>query len=172
MNKKILIVVAIMLTLTHSKLFCDQIITFFFKPYPSILDKDKMIKKANRFARPEKLAQYALEGKLNQYMISGIFCAYNGYLSISDLNGQVIFPRRHRDNEVFILITDIIVPIFMTGNTIHHWEIEKENPAKMYHIKRMQDRAIGLHFWEVKEVEVPADRRIDKETIVVMAKPK
>jgi len=172
MNKKFFIAIVITIALAHSRLFCDQIITFFFKPYPSIKDQNKITKKINKLARPEKLALYAIEAKLDQYMTSGIFCAYNGYLSISDLNGQVIFPRRHKDNEVNILVTDIIFPVFMIGNTIDHWEIEKENPAKMYHIKRMRDRAIGLYFWEVKETEVPKNRIIDMETVVVMTKPK
>ena len=171
-TKKFFLFVTIVITLTHSILICDQIITFFMKPFPTIpglKDKNKTLQKIKR---PGKLAQYILRAMLNEYEPSGIFCTYDGYLTASDLNGQVIFPRRHKDPAINLLITNKMVPIFMLGNTIHHWEIEQGTPAQMYVVKRNLDRSVSAYFWDVQEVELPKDRRITLDTIVIMAKPK
>ena len=129
-------------------------------------------KKVKKLSRPGKLAKYIVKAAFKKYISSGIFCTYYGYLTASDLNGQVIFPRKVKDPELNIIITNRIIPIAMGGNTLHHWEIDPGTPAKMYSFSRRFDREIGAHFWETKEIELPKDERIDKHTIVVIGKPK
>jgi len=174
MNKKSFAIASILIVLTNSNLFCDQIITFFFRPYPTptINDKKDMLKKINKLSDPKKLSKYAIKSHFNDYMASGIFSTYDGYLTISDLNGQTILPRRHTAPQVNILVTELIVPIFMTGHTIHHWEIEKGTPAKMYTMTRIQDKETRLYFWDTKKTKIPESQRIDIKTIVILAKPK
>jgi len=171
-NKKLFLFVAMVISLLHSTLVGDQIITFFMRPFPTTTEFKKPNRTLQKIKKPQKLSQYILRAMVKKYIPSGIFCTYKGYVTASDLNGQVIFPRRHKDPIINLLITNKIVPIFMLGNTIHHWEIEEKTPAKMYQVERKLDRSAGAYFWEVQPVPVPQNRIITENIIVILAKPK
>jgi len=172
-NKKIFNkIILFSLIIFNSKICCDNIITFFLRPYPQIHDAQKALKKIKKMTRPEKYAKYALEAATNRYFTSGIFGTYMGYLDLSDLNGQIMFPRRHNKPSLNIAITKHIYPVLMLENTVHHWKISDRSKATMYNIERKYDILAKTYFWETKKIEIPQDNIISKDTIVIIAKPK
>ena len=64
--------------------------------------------------------------------ISGIFATYGGFLTVSDLNGEITFPRKHRKPFIYLIITEKMSPIIRSGNTIDHWELVEDTPVEMY----------------------------------------
>jgi len=173
MNKrKILIIIAIAGISLNIPIFCKNIITFFMKPYPTIYPKEVAIRKAKKLKKPGKLSKYMLKAMLNKHVVSGIFFTYGGYLAISDLNGQVTFPREHAAPEITLLITNNIIPIMMLHNTVAHWKIENNIPVKVYKVKRKEDKESESFIWDVKRIKPPENNIISNNTIVIMANPK
>ncbi|MFC1842468.1 hypothetical protein ACFLYU_02305 [Candidatus Dependentiae bacterium] len=174
-HKKIIVITAILTTSIHTRIGCDQIITFFLKPYPIVNQKAVALKRAKKIGKLGKMPKYSLRA-LNKYFTSGIFSTYEGYLAISDLNGQVIFPRKlamkDKDPKLHIIVTRHIAPILMLENTVHHWEVSNRAFAKIYSIERKKDAATRTYFWDVKEAEIPEDNILSRDTIVIIAKPK
>lgn len=102
----------------------------------------------------------------------GIFSTYGGNLAITDINGQTTFPRRTQKNAVDLLITDKIAPIFSIKNTIAYWEIDEDaKGAKFYSVDRKHDEETNLYYWDVREKDIPQDRRIGLHTITIFADP-
>jgi len=151
---------------------CDQTITLFMRPYPLAPDNNFTKSYVKKFKKPGKIASRHFHGILQKDITSGIFSSYAGYLSSSDSNGQTSFPRKHEDPLLYLLITNKITPNIITGNTIHHWELEPGSPAEMYKIERKKDYEAELFYWDVKKVSLPKNDRIPLNTIIVFAKPK
>lgn len=150
----------------------DNIITYFLKPYP-LTEHDAYSKKINRkLSKPGKIAKHTANGIINRPWIDGIFSSYAGFLEVSDDEGRTLFPRRHEEPKVTLLITSKITPIIMTGNTVHHWELEKGTPAYMVTIQREQDLTTNLYFWNVIEMDLPQNNIVPLDTVVLFAKPK
>ena len=76
----------------HS-LFAEQLITLFLKPYPVISDKEASEKLAPKFISWAKCSQRAQNISIPA-PVSGIFATYGGFLTVSDLNGEISFPRK------------------------------------------------------------------------------
>lgn len=176
-NKKIIILY--LLTIINTKIKCDDIITFFFKQFPTFIKEERMrtdgdnaIKRINKFGQPKKLADYTLRAASSNYLTTGIFCIYEGFITASDLNGQIIFPRRQNDPKVTIVVSKSITPIIMIENTVHHWKISNPKTAKMFELERKTDKFTKTSFWETKEVEIPNDRIIPEYSITIIANPK
>lgn len=145
---------------------CDAAISMFMRQYPLTREYTE------KMQIPGKIASHTVHSILGKDPISGIFCTYAGYLDMSDNNGQVLFPRNHENPDIYLLITPSITPIIMAGATIHHWEIDKGAPARMYHAVRKQDDKTGLFIWDVQEAPLPEDGWVPLESILVFAKPK
>lgn len=160
-----------LLTIITKNIKCDEIITFFFKPFPTN-NANIAAKRASKISIPGKLQKYTLKAMTKSHLTAGIFCIYSGYITTSDLNGQVIFPRKHIEPKITIIVTRSITPIIMLENTVHHWEIANRNITKMYEVERKHDAATRAYFWDTKEVKIPADNIISEDSIVIIANPK
>ena len=128
-----------------------------------------------------------------------IFALYHGYIALSDDLGQITFPRQTHKTNFKVLITDKIEPVFMFPNTISHWEIPHDTPAKIFNIERKEDPTFSLRqgfdrqvaesavypeqgrrgghgkklsYWRVESGQAPKDKRIPLETMIIIAKPK
>lgn len=150
-------------------LLCDQIITLFLQPYPLVTTDTSATTIVNQLKKPRQLAQYSIHGTLQKHVNSGVFASYKGYVTASDNNGQIVFPRRHLEPRVTILVTSKIVPVIMVHNTISHWELEKGTPAAMYVAERKQDMPSELYYWDVKQVPLPKDNRLTPQTLIIFA---
>lgn len=148
------------------------VITFYIRPYPSI----------SMPTSPQTAQQthYATESKtsvpLEYYLLSspsniGILATYGGYLAVSDLTGQIMFPRRHEKPSMHLLVTNKITPVIMIANTIHHWEIQLGIPAQMYLIERREDPQTNLLYWDVQQTTLPENNIIPLDTITILASP-
>ncbi|MDR3645956.1 MAG: hypothetical protein P4L22_00260 [Candidatus Babeliales bacterium] len=147
-----------------------NIISFFLKEYPEkagINNVDNTIKECN-------ILKNHFQTICQSHNIShnfAIFSTYAGYLSMSNTNGQISFPRKVINNSINLLVTNKVNPVFMFGSTIAFWEIQDPN-AKMYFLERSQDKETKLFFWETKEKPLPKSNRVPVQTIILFADPK
>lgn len=149
----------------------ENVLTFFLNPYPQLLKKDQCDEALATIAQPGRLAEYCVYGILDKKSIAGIFATYAGYLAISDDIGQITFPLLHRKPTVRVLITNRLTPIMMLGNTLHHWELDKDVPATMYAFDKEFDEMTQLYYWNAHAVELPKNGHITVDTVVILAKP-
>jgi hypothetical protein len=149
----------------HS-LWADTVLTFFLQPYP-VTVKPCPAKKGNP-AEPGKLC---LTRHVDPNIVNGVIATYGGYVNVSDNLGQISFPFKQVQPTVKLLITPEITPILMVGNTINHWELQKATPAVMYTIEKKQDDITKLYYWDTQPADIPQDRLIPKETLIIIANP-
>ncbi len=167
------------ITTLAQPLIADHIITLFMQPYPHFpvetsgqeLIQQKADKKSRKLRNHEKIAQYALNSALETNAPAGIFATYSGQLSISNTDGMVVFARRQESQNLKLLITQEIDPIFQVEQTINHWELKSDFPAALYTINQNREQDTEIEFWDVKRVPLPQDRKISIDTIVIFAQP-
>lgn len=148
------------------KAYSDTTISFYFQPYPYTQEST-----ANRLAKPGKIAKHILEGITNHNPVTGIFASYAGYLDVSNTNGLIMFPRKHENPALHLVISHKIIPIAMMSNTIHHWELDKDTPADIFLVERTQDPATKLFYLKVTKEQRPKDNIIPLESLIIIAKP-
>lgn len=142
----------------------DPLITFSFKPYTLNLNAPA------RFVMPEKTTLTQIE-KLFSPLVAGIPLSYGGYLTVSDLQGDVSLPRKHEKPIVRILITSRITPMIMGGLTVHHWEREEGTLAAIYTAERRQDPKTKKFEWSVQQEPLPKSMVIKPATIIIFVDP-
>jgi len=151
----------------------NSVITFFIRPFPS---------KSSNLTTDQLLDQVKAPGKISGNLlkktivaptvVDGIFSTYWGYLALSNLNGQVTFPRKQAKDAIKLLITEKIKPVMMMGTTVHHWELDRTVPAQLFSIERKQDPETKIYFWDTKQIDLPSNNIIQLDTIVLFSKPK
>lgn len=146
----------------------NPVITFFLQPYPLETDYQDL---ATTLQHPGKVAKQTIYGARNG-LVEGILASYRGFLEVSDEQGQISFPRIHEKPGLPILFTHKITPIMMLGNTIHHWELEDDAPAVQYYAERFQDPTTKQYLWNVKQVDLPKNRRVGLDALIIFIKPK
>ncbi len=155
---------------TESAMGSTSIISFFIKEYP----EKSNVKNVNKTIKECSLLKNHFQTICKSYDIShnfAIFSTYAGYLSMSNINGQIVFPRKVVNDSVNLLVTNKIRPVFMFGSTIAFWEIQDPD-SKMYLLEREQDKDTKLFFWQTKEKQLPASKRVPVQTIIIIAEPK
>lgn len=146
-------------------------ITIFVRPYPEA-QATRIEKFEQQIETPGKLSAKTIKNHYFSHMPNtGLFATYMGYLSLTDPNGQLTFPRKSAKTTFNLLVTPNIKPIFMLGNTIHHWEIDHSVPNKLYTVTQKQDPATKRWLWETKKGTLPRNDIISLNTIVLFAKP-
>jgi len=146
--------------------WADPIISLFIRPYPNAHITTQKIKKVG------KIARHMIEGIADYQITAGIFSTYAGYLNISDLNGQIIFPRKHANQIIQLVITTRITPVLMLEKTIHHWELVPGVSTQMYTFERKFDKETKTFYWDVRPEEPPENNIIPLSTLVIFAKPR
>jgi len=171
MNNKHILAFSIAQLLASLQLNADHVITFFIRPYPQA-QRHESFNFMQKIHKPGKLAKYYLKKLRQDAPTAGIFCTYAGFLTASNLIGQVTFPRKHEAPELTIIVAKKISPMIMAGNTIHHWEIAPDTPARSYHLEQKQDPETELWYWDVTPSEIPENGIIRVQSILIFAKPK
>lgn len=154
----------------------DHIMTFFVQPYPidevGEAKNKKMIDKLQQtIATPGKIAYKITKAQIPD-SLNGFFVTYRGYVVVANMMGQITLPRLTQQPLLPVLITEQIEPIMMIGNTVHHWELSKNNPAQMYMLERKEDPETKLTFWEYKESALPENNIIPLNALVLLTRPK
>ena len=102
----------------------------------------------------------------------GIIATYGGYFSVSDYDGQLRFPRLHQQPNFTLIITPQVKPVFMIGNTIHHWELIPGVPYSAYRIHRKEEPETKTFYWDVSQIATIENNIIPfKDAITLYAKP-
>lgn len=171
MKKSILLFITVASFLYTVPCQANEIITFFFKQYPLEQDQALIQTTCANLKNPSSTDSYCMNNILEHTTITGIISTYAGYMNTSDLNGQVVYPRRHVAQTVYILITPTISPVLMTQNTIHHWQLNDDIPAQLYEAKKIQEKESGEYYWSIQEIPLPEDKVVPLESILIFTKP-
>jgi hypothetical protein len=156
------------------------IMTFFFRPIPydPTRSAHQESSDADQVTIPSTINEsMIMKSLLSNYLVYGIFVTYAGYFTYSDINGQVIFPRKNQNPRIKILVTKSIKPIFepsieMPTKTINHWEIIDPRQTKYYITELKQDPDIKLYFWNTQERPLPRKSHIPSDALIIFADPK
>jgi len=117
-----------------------------------------------------KIVKNAIFKKLNP-PLSGIIGLYGGYWGVSNAMGILSFPLRHATPKLFLAITPTITPVKIKGSTISHLEyITSNNPTKLYACEMKKDEK-QTSYWEIKETQIPTDKRVSPLTVIILANP-
>lgn len=144
------------------------------RPYPEIIpyhEPESQNQPQLIAPDPDKMPSQLTE-LLQQALVSGIFASYGGFLAASDVDGMISFPRRHDKPTIHFLITEKITPVIMIRSIIHHWELETGTPAVLYSVSRQKSVTANLFYWDVQEAQLPNDKHIPIDTIIIFANPK
>ena len=153
----------------------DAVITFFIKPEPQ--KEQKKVQMFNRKFMSETLDQPSFikaigedSSWLRQPGVDGIQASYLGYITISNKNGQISFPRKQQRDVLYLLITPEVQPKFMVSPTlIYDWIIKNNSPAALYEVTRKMNKELEIYFFDVKKVDIP--KEIPLNTVTVYADP-
>jgi len=166
----------ISLTITYVQYPINSVITMFLQNYPTFkapLDEQTRDIYSKKLKQPGYLYKKIVKSKRIQTGARGIMGIYLGYVSLSDHNGQMIFPRKHQKAAVNFLVTKGIKPVYMIApDTIHNWMLDKKQPSQMYRIELHHDTPTELYYLEAKKIDLPKDDMIPLDTIIMIANPK
>lgn len=159
--------------LSMPNLLSEQLITFFLRPYPIAEPEQKIKKLTHKMGYPGKLAkQHAKHLLWAKDMVSGVFATYGGFLTVSSLNGQISFPRKHSQPSIKLVISERISPIVRSGNTLSHWELNPDRQAAIYTITKTKNAQTSLEYFTVEQMPLPENSVVPIDSIVLFAQPK
>lgn len=168
---------AIYIAIISSFLFFPRIeaapiLTMFFKAYPGA--SAQTVELIEKLKRPPYLAQHRLEIRVPQLIISGVISSYAGFMEVSNIDGETIYPRKHTNPAFYLVITPQATPNVINANTIDHWSLDPDEPVEIYYIERKVDDETGIYFWDMKEAEANTIKNniIPLESIIIFAQPK
>ena len=157
-----------LLLLMPCLVYTEPRMTLFFKQEP-LTDAEKINEKLKK---PGKIAKYTAKGMMKASPIEGFIATYGGYVTASDYNGELSFPRKHQKNVVDILITPEVVPVPLFENTIQNLNRVAGSPATMYRCELIHNDQKGEYYWQTSEIPLPQELAIPIAAIVIIAKPK
>ncbi|GMU19197.1 MAG: hypothetical protein AMXMBFR12_03890 [Candidatus Babeliales bacterium] len=154
----------------NPSLKAEQLIVQFLKPYPEISapNTQKLVNKLDKVGKPNR---YRTKRLFTPHL-AGIFATYGGFLDISDILGEIIFPRKHIKPFVYVIISPKMVPIVRSGNTIDHWELEEDEPVEVYKFEQLYDEELQIHYWLVTQEPIPDTNIVPLESIAIFLDPK
>lgn len=154
------------------------VITFFFKPDLYTYETMSHADVQEHLETPGKFA-YKLHKKdlINKFKVDGIFVTYAGYFMASDSIGQVIFPRKNQKNQVKIIVTQSIKPIFVPTieiptKTIQSWQIAAPAKVAYYQAELKKSEDGRAYYWYITEENFLKTNKIPTDAIIVFADPK
>lgn len=151
---------------THSLAGIEQTITLFIRDYPlPVCDPEKPLDLACS-------SRKILKKQLKNPIAGSIYALYGGYMTHTDRDGALIFPRKTQQYQFHVLIAPQAKPFFTVENTIGHWYLAPKTPYAFYTITRSNDIPSGLYIWQTRKEDLPTDRIIPPHTIHILAKPR
>jgi hypothetical protein len=142
----------------------SPIISVFFRPLP---DAKKI---TSKLKNPGKIAKHTINGIVQHNPVEGVCVLYAGFITYSDHNGEVRFPRKQISSTVTLIVTQEITPISLFGNTIDHWEVTPRKKSQFYLCTQEQDDENTI-FWNKEPIEAPSNNTIPLSSLVIIAKP-
>lgn len=154
----------------------NSVITFFLQPYPTVakpLNEERIKKYSHKLQQPGYLFKKIVKGTRVATGSDGVMSTYLGFVSTSDLNGKVTFPRKHQKATVNLLVTKGIKPVFIVApDTLNNWMLDESEQAAMYNFTLHHDAETELFYIEATTAPLPKNKMIPLETIIIIADPK
>lgn len=163
----IIIIFALQISILSGK----NMISLFIRPFPTKQETPTLENLIRKIQLLGRTSYKILKEALSRRTYDGILATYYGYITLSDFNGQIVFPRKHQKDTILLLITPIIEPIMMIGTIVHHWETLPGLPAQCFSLERKQDETTQAYYWDTQETEIQKSNHIPLETIVLFAHP-
>lgn len=171
MKNKVIFLLLYGILVTFANCQSKDTINFFFKPYPPNAESFSLDKAQQLVSTPGKLSRYLFKHYLSQNSITGICCSYMGYFAVSSYNGLVEFPRKQANAQFTIIVTPIVKPIIMLGNTVHHLELLPGKPAQLYSANYTEDSTTRLWYWKIEPLESLNNNIVPLHAILIFADP-
>jgi hypothetical protein len=153
-----------------------HIITFFIRPLPATYKAPDRAKAEKTLSSPGNVVKTLIKKELNTlYLYSGIYASYAGHFSVSDMNGQITFPRKTTGNTLHFIVTEDIkaVPVNpLNDKTILGFVANPKAALQHYVYERRKDPETELYSWIVTEEPLDTKKRIPADAIVLFANPK
>ena len=111
------------------------------------------------------------EEQINKFTERGVVATYQGYVTFSDHNGQLLFPRKHTSDEMYYVITRSVRPVISHGETVQHWTIENPKTTRMYYLKRHHNEEQDVTYWNVTELDVEKGQKIPESATIIFSQP-
>ncbi len=141
----------------------------FCKPAPHLYaDKPENIQLPQT---DQDLQNAILKSQIDRFTKRGIIATYHGYVTFSDQNGQLLFPRKHTSDDIFYVVTRNIRPVISHGETVRSFIIENPKQTRMYYLQRKQNEKQNITYWEVKEIEVTDEQHIPPSSMIIFSNP-
>ena len=124
-----------------------HIITFFIRKYPSMKLPLSIGDFRDTIAQPGKIGTKILKQSTKTYDNLGVFVIYAGYLDMSNIDGQITFPRLIQKPSLQILVTQKIDLVKKISNVVDHIEINiKEENSELYSVIKYKDKQTQLFY--------------------------
>jgi len=171
---KLIYLIGTLQIIFYTNIHCiDNVITFFINHPP--IEKTKEIDSYSTESISRKLMQPGYlfgtpkKESLNEPRgFDGINAMYIGYITSSNKNGQLSFPRKQQSDEIHLLITPQIIPQFMIApSLIYAWNIDTSQPMAMYQINRKKHKKLDTYYFDIKNInDIINDTTTDHETVM------
>lgn len=135
---------------------------------PIVDYENRTIKK---LTETEKLVKAILKTELRKRPMGGVFTTYLGFVDVLGVGAFAVFPLKHAESEVTIIVVKRMYPIITQGQTVERFIRKKSEPAAYYRLKRTKDSQSADVYWETTKIETPKDLTIPAQAIVICAKP-
>lgn len=171
-----IMLISILLANYHYMQSTENMITMFIRQFPLLTeqtttentDSTSAYLHQPDFTQPETKSTPKKAGSGYE----GVTASYLGYISVTNHNGQLSFPRNQQTSDIYILVTPRIMPIFMIApTTIHHWQLHPSMPAEMYKVEQKSDTTTGLYYFKTTKQKLSENQNIDLNTIIIYADP-
>lgn len=147
-------------------------IILFLRPYPTFFAARHAQEVYNKITKPGAIARRNYKLLANKpFSVAGVPALYGGLVTFSNVDGLIEFPLLHLKPEITLVITTKVTPIIMSGNTIHHWELEEGTPADTYIIKQEKNEITQLQYVTVEPTTLPENKHLRPETLILIARP-
>lgn len=123
--------------------------------------------------KPGRVNRLLIKDKLyNAAYLPGLLATYGGFVTQSDHNGEIIFPRLSEQNEIRCVFTQKVRPVIFRGSTIKHFVVDPETPISLYKFKRIHDTEHNVYVWEIIPEELGPSHQLQPLDMVFFVKPK
>lgn len=154
----------------------NNFISLTIQKYPTFKEKlndEQVARYSKKLKQPGYLYKKIVKHQRIDTGVRGIMGIYLGFVSLTDYDGQMNFPRKQQKPEINLLITRAIKPVYMLApETVNNWMLDPHAPAQMYQFTLKEDKETDLYYIKAKKVDTPKDNMISLDTIILIADPK
>lgn len=147
------------------------VIFFYVREYPQpkapcINDRPGLLQ-----LEPGKICAQIIEKKFEKPNKVGVIASYNGFVSLSDNDGKILFPRTTQQDSFLLLVTRQINPQYDLQNTIKSFYVPETSGYQAYTVQKIFDEDTATYLWQVTPSDIPKSRVVPLHTIIIHAKP-